>query len=92
MDTNRTGNDVLADSVRSGSAANQPLRQLTHKEQMVVDEFEKLRPGTGPIAEQNIRSEYTGWAEIIEQMSEKDIKVTESISKPNSFCYPHIGH
>lgn len=87
MDANRTGNDVLADSDRSDSATDQPL---TTKEQMVVDEFEKMRPGTGAIARQNILNQSSGWRKIIAEMSEEEIKVTESISRPNSFCYRHI--
>lgn len=41
-------------------------RQLTPKEQKVVQEFESARPGMGAIAENNIRNNHrTGWAEII---------------------------
>jgi hypothetical protein len=66
-------------------------RPLTPKEQKVVDEFEKMRPGTGAIAESNIRNnEATGWAEIIADTPEDELKVTEGF-RPNSFMYRRIG-
>ena len=49
-------------------------RNLTHKEQLVVQTFEKLRPGYGSLAQQNILSNALGWADIIAQMTEKEIK------------------
>lgn len=54
-------------------------RELTNKEKMVIEEFEKLRPGHGKIAQQNILNPDCGWSEIIEQMTEEEIKVTESL-------------
>ncbi len=64
---------------------------LTPKEQKVIQEFEAARPGTGAIAENNIRNnDKTGWADIIADTPEEDLVVTEG-SKPNSFMYRRIG-
>lgn len=50
-------------------------RPLTQKEQKVVDTFEIKRPGLGAIAKQNIlNNEVTGWADIIADMPEEEIK------------------
>jgi hypothetical protein len=65
-------------------------RQLTPKEQKVIDEFEKMRPGTGAIAENNIRSDQTGWADIIADTPEDELNVTEGF-RANSFMYRRIG-
>lgn len=52
------------------------MKDLTPKEQKVIQEFSKVRPDLGRIAEQNIRNnERTGWADIIAEMKEEDIKV-----------------
>ena len=52
------------------------MKDLTPKEQKVIQEFSKVRPDLGVIAERNIRNnEYTGWADIIAEMKEEDIKV-----------------
>jgi hypothetical protein len=48
-------------------------RVLTHKQQLVVETFENLRPGYGKLARQNILSNALGWAAIIESMSEDEI-------------------
>jgi hypothetical protein len=67
---------------------NQPL---TPKEQKVVEEFEKARPGLGPIAESNIRhNDKTGWADIIADTPEEDLVVRDG-SSSNSFMYRRIG-
>ncbi|MEH2214275.1 hypothetical protein [Nostoc sp.] len=67
---------------------NQPL---TPKEQKVVDEFEKARPGLGAIAEKNIRNnDKTGWAEIIADTPESELVAREG-SSSNSFMYRRIG-
>lgn len=51
-------------------------RPLTAKEQKVIQEFDKARPGLGDLAERNIRNnQHTGWADIIAEMKEEDIKV-----------------
>lgn len=51
-------------------------KELTPKEQKVIQEFDKARPGLGAIAESNIRNnDRTGWADIIAEMPEKSIKV-----------------
>lgn len=65
-------------------------RPLTPKEQIVVNEFEKMRPGSGEIAERNIRSAQTGWSEIIADTPEQELKATEGF-RPNSFTYKRIG-
>ncbi|WP_230966175.1 hypothetical protein [Nostoc sp. NZL] len=67
---------------------NQPL---TPKEQKVVEEFEKARPGLGAIAESNIRNnDKTGWAEIIADTPEEELVAREG-SATNSFMYKRIG-
>ncbi|MEH2342544.1 MAG: hypothetical protein V7K22_12965 [Nostoc sp.] len=67
---------------------NQPL---TPKEQKVVEEFEKARPGLGAIAENNIRNnDKTGWAEIIADTPESEL-VSRDGSATNSFIYKRIG-
>ncbi|WP_375494767.1 hypothetical protein [uncultured Nostoc sp.] len=68
---------------------NQPL---TPKEQKVVEEFEKARPGLGAIiAETNIRNnDKTGWGEIIADTPEEDLVAREG-SSTNSFMYRRIG-
>jgi hypothetical protein len=65
--------------------------QLTPKEQKVVDELEKARPGLGAIAESNIRNnDKTGWADIIADTLEEDLVAREG-SSTNSFMYRRIG-
>lgn len=49
------------------------MENISKKEQLVVDTFEKLRPGYGSIAKQNILNPNSGWREIIEQMTEEEI-------------------
>ena len=64
---------------------------LTPKEQKVVDEFEKARPGLGAVAEKNIRNnDKTGWAEIIADTPESELVVRDG-SSTNSFMYRRIG-
>ncbi len=63
---------------------------LTPKEQKVVEEFEKARPGYGEVATQNITSSYTGWAESIADMAEGEIKAQTGTAS-NSFMYRRIG-
>lgn len=54
-------------------------RPLTHKEQLAVQQFDKLRPGYGELAKRNILNNHlTGWAEIIEKMTEEEIIVVNS--------------
>lgn len=66
-------------------------RQLTPKEQLVVDGFEQARPGLGAIAEKNIRhNDKTGWAEIIADTPEEELVVREG-SASNSSMYRRIG-
>ena len=50
-------------------------RELTRKEQLVIQIFEKLKEGYGAIAEKNILSGNSGWAEIIDSMTEEEIKL-----------------
>ncbi len=63
---------------------------LTAKEQKVVEAFEEARPGDGKYVAQSISSSYTGWAEIIADMPEGEIKV-ETGTASNSFMYRRIG-
>ena len=64
---------------------------LTPKEQKVVDEFEKARPGLGAVAESNIRNnDKTGWADIIADTPESDLVAREG-SSTNTFMYRRIG-
>jgi hypothetical protein len=65
-------------------------RQLTPKEQKVVDEFESARPGLGAIAENNIRNNNTGWSDIIADTPEEELTVREG-SGSNSFMYKRLG-
>jgi len=66
-------------------------RELTPKEQKVVNEFEAVRPGLGAIAENNIRhNDKTGWAEIIADTPESELVAREG-SASNSFMYKRIG-
>jgi hypothetical protein len=67
------------------------LRPLTHKERLTVDGFEKAQPGLGVIAERTIRNPNSGWAQIIEDTPESEIKPGVGTAS-NSFCYRHIGH
>lgn len=52
------------------------MTDLTAKEQLVIDTFEKLRTGHGAIAKQNILNPYSGWREIIEEMTEEEITLS----------------
>ncbi len=63
---------------------------LTPKEQKVVKEFEEARPGLGEVALQNITSPHTGWAEIIADIPEGEIKAKTGTAS-NSFMYRRIG-
>ncbi|MBD2344182.1 hypothetical protein [Anabaena subtropica] len=66
-------------------------RELTPKEQKVVDGFEAARPGLGAIAENSIRNnDQTGWAEIIADTPEDELKACEG-SSSNSFMYKRLG-
>lgn len=65
-------------------------RELTAKELKAIDEFDRVRPGLGAIAENNIRSSGTGWAEIIADTPEKELIAREGKSS-NSFIYKRIG-
>lgn len=67
-------------------------RQLTEKEQKVINEFEKVCPSLGAMAKANILNNHlTGWAEIIAEMSDEEILISSGFSS-NSFSYQHIGH
>jgi hypothetical protein len=68
-----------------------PERQLTPKEQRVVDALDASRPGLGDIAKANILNPNSDWAEQIQQMPEDEI-VARTAFVPNSFSYRHIGH
>jgi len=64
---------------------------LTPKEQKVVEEFEKARPGLGAVAESNIRNNnFTGWAEIIADTPEEELVAREGFAS-NTFMYRRIG-
>ncbi|MEH2377311.1 MAG: hypothetical protein V7K27_00135 [Nostoc sp.] len=66
-------------------------RPLTPKQQKVVEEFEKARPGLGAIAENNIRhNDKTGWADVIADTPESELVVRDGSSR-NSFMYRRIG-
>lgn len=65
-------------------------RPLTPKEQKAIAEFEQARPGLGTIAESNIRSNQTGWADIIADTPEDELVAKEGFSS-NSFIYKRIG-
>ncbi|HIK04588.1 MAG TPA: hypothetical protein IGS40_07735 [Trichormus sp. M33_DOE_039] len=66
-------------------------RELTTKEQKVIDEFEAARPGLGAIAETNIRNNHlTGWADIIADTPEDELVAGEGFAS-NSFMYRSLG-
>jgi hypothetical protein len=68
-----------------------PEKPLTSKEQKVIEAFESARPGLGRIIEASIRhNDTTGTADMIADMDEADIVVTES-SASNTFIYRRIG-
>ena len=49
-------------------------RPLTPKEQKVIAEFDRARPGLGEMTERNIRNnDKTGWAEIIADTPESEL-------------------
>lgn len=59
-------------------------RELTHKEQLVIGMFDRLRPGYGAIARQNIlNNEHSGWADIIKSMTEEEIKLQTLVRENN---------
>jgi hypothetical protein len=66
-------------------------KQFTSKEQKVIEVFDAARPGLGAMIEKSIRhNDTTGTADIIADMDEADIKVTESTAS-NTFIYRRIG-
>lgn len=66
-------------------------RELTPKEQKVIQEFEAARPGLGAIAQTNIlNNERTGWADIIADTPEDELVAGEGFAS-NSFMYRRIG-
>ena len=66
-------------------------RELTQKEQKVIKELDRARPGLGAMAEKSIRAnETTGWADIIADTPEAELTVREGFSS-NSFMYRRIG-
>ena len=67
-----------------------PDGTLTPKEQKVVEEFERARPGHGEIATQNIINPNNGWSEVIADMPEVEIKADTGTAS-NSFMYRRIG-
>ncbi|NET55404.1 MAG: hypothetical protein F6K47_04205 [Symploca sp. SIO2E6] len=67
-------------------------RELTPKEQKVVQAFEAANPGLGAVAQQNILNPTSGWSETIADMDEADIpEQASSGSARNSFMYRRIG-
>jgi hypothetical protein len=55
------------------------MKDFTSKERKVIEEFSKIRPSLGEIAQQNIRNNaFTGWADIIADMKDEDIKIQGS--------------
>jgi hypothetical protein len=72
-------------------------RPLTAKEHLVIETFDKLRPGTGDIAKRTILNPNTGWAEMIEAMTEEEITLNGTLANQsvttstNSFMYSRIG-
>ncbi len=59
-------------------------RPLTYKEQLAIQQFEKLRPGSGEQAKRNILNNHlTGWADIIADMTEEQITLA-NLSTPSN--------
>lgn len=48
-------------------------RDLTAKEQKVIEEFDRVRPGLGEQVERDIRNPNSGYAEIVESTPYEDI-------------------
>lgn len=64
-------------------------RPLTYKEQLVVEQFDKLRPGYGEIARRNILNNHlTGWADIANEMTEEQITLA-NLSTPTTHNESH---
>ena len=68
-----------------------PERQLTPKEQKVIDALENARPGLGDIAKANILNPNSDWADQIEKMPEEEIVVRTAFVS-NTFAYRRVGH
>lgn len=66
-------------------------RQLTAKEQKVIEAFEESRPGLGAVAKANFLNPNSDWADQVAQTPEEEL-VTRTAFVPNSFSYRHIGH
>jgi hypothetical protein len=95
--TNVANSRTRSDSSKELQPSNQEhychakLRRNSNTErQKVVEAFEQARPGYGKIANQNITSPYTGWAESIADTTDDVIKV-ETGTASNSFMYRRIG-
>lgn len=48
-------------------------RDLTPKEEKVIDEFDRARPGLGEQVERDIRNPNSGYAEIIEDTPKEEL-------------------
>jgi hypothetical protein len=66
------------------------VQHLTPKQQKVVEEFEKARPGYGAIALQNILNPNSGWAEIAESMEMEEIAVSEGFNSNSGFMHRYL--
>ncbi|HYX19058.1 MAG TPA: hypothetical protein VE944_32850 [Nostoc sp.] len=64
-------------------------RELTDKEKKAIAEFERTCPSLGAMAEKNIRSEATGWAEIIAETPDEELIARQGFTS-NSFIYKRI--
>ncbi len=68
-------------------------RQLTEKEQQVVEAFAATGRVYRHLIERTILNPNSGWADIIESMTPKEIAAASGSGyTSNSFCYRHIGH
>ena len=69
---------------------HQYQRQLTEKEQQVVEAFAATGRVYRHLIERTILNPNTGWADIIADMDGKDIVCGQGFNDNNGFMYRHI--
>lgn len=56
-------------------------RDLTPKEQQVIDEFDRARPGLGEMVERDIRNSNSGYAEIIKDTPDEELVLKVDVKR-----------
>lgn len=56
-------------------------RDLTPKEQQVIEEFDRARPGLGEQVERDIRSPSSGYAEIIADTPDSELVLKVDVKR-----------